>query len=57
MTPYECREGGRLDVFLSQAADITRSRAGALIREGRAKVNGSVQTKAGYELKPGDRVL
>jgi 23S rRNA pseudouridine1911/1915/1917 synthase len=57
VTPYECREGGRLDVFLSQAADITRSRAGALIREGRAKVNGSVQTKAGYELKPGDRVL
>ncbi|MBQ4451521.1 MAG: RluA family pseudouridine synthase [Clostridia bacterium] len=57
MTPYECREGGRLDVFLSQAADITRSRASALIREGRAKVNDSVQTKAGYELKPGDRVL
>ena len=56
MTLYECTEAGRLDVFLSRSADITRSRAGALIKEGRARVNGSVQTKAGCELKTGDRV-
>lgn len=48
--------GERLDVFLSREADVTRSRAGALIREGAAKINGSAQTKAGYALRAGETV-
>ena len=46
----------RLDVLAAAAADITRSRAGALIRDGHVRVNGAAQTKAGYKLKPGDAV-
>ena len=34
--------GERLDVFLAREGDVTRLRAGALIREGAARVNGSV---------------
>lgn len=47
------REGERLDVFAAALADITRSRAGALIREGRVAVDGAPQSKAGFRLKPG----
>ena len=53
---YLADEGGRLDVFLAQRANLTRSRAGNLIREGCARVNGEKQTKAGFELKSGDQV-
>lgn len=50
-------EGGeRLDVAAAAAANVTRSRAGALIQEGWARVNGVQQTKAGLKLKSGDRV-
>lgn len=50
-------EGGeRLDVAAAAAANVTRSRAGALIQEGFARVNGVQQTKAGLKLKSGDRV-
>ena len=52
----ECVSSGRLDVFLADNADMTRSRAGKLIREGEVRVNGIVQTKAGFELKSGDAV-
>lgn len=52
----ECSEAARLDVFVSSAFEITRSRAGSLIKDGLARVNGTVQTKAGFTLKPGDRV-
>jgi len=48
--------GTRLDVYLSEKAEITRSRAGALIKEGNALVNGKAETKAGYSLRAGDRV-
>lgn len=48
--------GERLDVFLSREADVTRSRAGALIREGAALVNGKAPSKAGYALREGDEV-
>ena len=48
--------GERLDVFLAREGDVTRSRAGALIREGAARVNGSVPSKAGYALQEGDEV-
>ena len=47
------REGERLDVYAAELADVTRSRAGALIREGRVSVDGAAQSKAGFKLKPG----
>ena len=50
------REGERLDVFAAELAGITRSRAGALIREGRARCDGEIQTKAGFRLKAGTLV-
>ncbi len=53
---FDCGLPSRLDVFLSAGAGITRSRAAALIKDGRALVNGQAQTKAGFELKPGDAV-
>lgn len=46
----------RLDVFAAALADVTRSRAGALIRDGRVTVDGAAQTKAGFKLKPGSVV-
>lgn len=48
--------GGRLDVFCAEIADITRSRAETLIREGHASVNGAIRTKAGFKLSAGDSV-
>ena len=50
------REGERLDVFASELADITRSRAGALIRQGSVALDGVPQTKAGIKLKAGAAV-
>lgn len=47
------REGERLDVFAARLADVTRSRAEALIRQGRVTVDGETQAKAGFKLKPG----
>ena len=46
----------RLDVFLAGQTQVTRSRAGSLIREGNARVNGAVASKAGWKLKCGDAV-
>lgn len=46
-------DGERLDVFAAEAADVTRSRAGALIREGRVSVDGAAQAKPGFKLKAG----
>lgn len=46
-------EAERLDVFAAALADVTRSRAGALIRDGLVTVDGEIQTKAGFKLKPG----
>ena len=40
----------------AELADVTRSRAGALIKDGCALVNGTVQTKAGFKLRAGDIV-
>ena len=48
--------GKRLDTYLSEKYDITRSRAGTLIKEGCASVNGSPAAKAGYALRTGDEV-
>ena len=55
-TVSEAESGERLDVLAAAAADVTRSRAGALIRDGRVRVNGEVQQKAGFKLRPGDAV-
>lgn len=43
----------RLDVIVAGAADITRSRAATLIKEGRVQVAGEVRQKAGFDVKPG----
>ena len=47
------RDGERLDVVSADLAGVTRSRAGALIRDGRVTVDGAAQTKAGFKLKAG----
>ena len=49
----DASDGERLDVFAAEAADVTRSRAGALIREGRVSVDGAAQAKPGFKLKAG----
>lgn len=43
----------RLDVIVAGAADVTRSRAAALIKEGRVTADGAVRQKAGFDVKPG----
>jgi len=47
------REGERLDVFAAELAGVTRSRAGALIRQGGVTVDGVSRAKAGFGLKAG----
>ncbi len=47
---------GRLDVFLSENASVTRTRAAKLIKDGLVKVNGETASKAGFLLKSGDAV-
>ncbi len=47
------QDGERLDVFAAALADITRSRAGTLIKQGSVAVDGAPQAKAGFKLKPG----
>ena len=46
----------RLDIFISENASVSRSRAETLIKQGLVSVNALIRAKAGYELKPGDRV-
>ncbi len=48
--------GERLDTFAAELAEITRSRAGTLIRESCVFVDGTAQTKPGFRLKPGASV-
>lgn len=43
----------RLDVLVAEAADVTRSRAAALIKEGRVQVDGAVREKAGFAARAG----
>ena len=52
----ENQAGERLDVLAAALADVTRSRAGALIRDGLVQVGGVPQTKAGFRLRSGDEV-
>lgn len=46
----------RLDILASEAAQITRSRAGTLIREGRVTVDGEAQTKPGFKPRAGQTI-
>lgn len=52
----EADNGERLDLVAAAAAQITRSRAGALIKDGMVRINGAAQTKAGYKLRAGDEL-
>ena len=52
----EGQAGERLDVLAAAAAEVTRSRAGSLIKDGLVRINGIAQTKAGFKVKPGDAV-
>ncbi len=57
MTTVFCTEGGaRLDVFLSDETDLTRSHIKRLITTGRVFVGGVAATKAGMTVKSGDEV-
>jgi len=52
----EASAGTRLDVFLTQEADLTRSAAQKLIESGDVEIAGGTATK-NYKLRPGDTVL
>lgn len=52
----ETEAGERLDVLCAAAANVTRSRADTLIRNGLVLVNGTVQTKSGLKLRCGDEL-
>lgn len=57
MTNSICDKVCRLDVYLqSIEADYTRSKIKSAIESGAVKVNGKVETKAGYKLKAGDKI-
>lgn len=55
-TVSDAQSGERLDVLAAAAAEITRSRAGTLIKDGLVLVNGAAQTKAGFKVKGGDEI-
>lgn len=47
----------RLDQYVTaQVSDLSRSSAAKLIEQGKVQVNGIAQTKAGFKVRPGDRV-
>ena len=54
-TVYEGDSGLRIDVFVSSAADVSRSRAAALAEDGAVKINGNPVSK-NAKLKSGDKV-
>ncbi|MBR4874717.1 MAG: RluA family pseudouridine synthase [Clostridia bacterium] len=56
MRANETDKGKRLDVFLSENGDLTRSAAQKLIEGGNVTVNGAVAAKK-YTIKPNDEVL
>lgn len=47
----------RLDVLLSEQADVTRSRAASLIKEGCARVADEIPKKAGFKVREGKHVV
>lgn len=57
MTTVYCTEGGaRLDVFLTDETEFTRSHIKNLIDSGRVFIGGAVAVKAGQTVKTGDEV-
>ena len=50
-------EVSRLDIYIAERCDITRSRAEGLIEKGNVTVDDIVRTKSGYRLAPGMRVI
>lgn len=50
-------DGQRLDVALSEAAGLTRSRVAALMADGNVTVDGKVETKSGAKAKQGQIVI
>ena len=48
--------GARLDAYITERTELTRSRVAALIEEGQALVNGRAAGKAGLRLRAGDEV-
>ncbi len=57
MNSPEVSGAERLDQYVArQMPSLSRSSAAKLIEEGSVAVNGGVQPKAGYKIKPGDRV-
>lgn len=57
MSGADIEEAGRLDLYVTaRFPALSRSSAGKIIERGGVKVNGQVQTKAGYRLRPGDDV-
>ena len=50
-------DGDRLDVTLSRDGALNRSRAAALIREGRVTVNGRIETKPSLKTEAGARIV
>lgn len=50
-------DGRRLDVALSEAAGLTRSRVTALMADGNVTVDGKVETKSGAKAKQGQIVI
>ena len=49
-------DGRRLDVMLSEATGLTRSRVASLIEDGLCTVDGKPEKKAGAKAKPGQQV-
>jgi RNA-binding protein YlmH len=47
----------RLDIFVSQEKNISRSQALKYIREGKVLVNGEVQKKTGHSVTPADNIF
>lgn len=57
MTTVYCTDGGaRLDVFLTDETDLTRSHIKRLIDTGKVFIGGALATKAGQTVKTGDEV-
>lgn len=57
MTVVTCLEGGaRLDVFLADETELTRSHIKKLIDSGKVCICGAIATKAGVTVKTGDTV-
>ena len=57
MTRQFTGDGERLDVTLSREGELSRSRAAALIREGRVTVNGRTEDKPSFKADVGAAIL